>query len=186
MNTPHLFVSLTLAALVAACGDPAPDEASGRTAPPSAATGLTEPDAADAPQPETPAPMPPPSASAGAPAAALVVTRAQIAAERSAQLETCLASGDAARGATPAMAACIEAELQAQDARLNAAYRAAMERLEPAGQNRLRAEERAWIRQRDAGCREQATGGTIDRIQIPSCVLDETIRRRLVLEATER
>lgn len=74
-------------------------------------------------------------------------------------------------------------ELDAQDARLNAAYREAMARLDPAGQTGLRNEERAWIRQRDEGCDASATGGTIDRLEIPSCVLDGTIRRRLALEA---
>jgi uncharacterized protein YecT (DUF1311 family) len=112
------------------------------------------------------------------------VTQAQIDAEHSPEMDACLRSGDAARGVTPAMAACVNTELEAQDARLNTAYRAAMARLDGSGQARLRSEERAWIRQRDDGCRASATGGTIDRIQIPGCLLNETIRRRLALDAT--
>ena len=115
--------------------------------------------------------------------APLVITQAQVTAEHSGAMEKCLEIGDAAKGVTPAMAACINAELQMQDARLNTAYREAMGRLDAAGRARLQTEERAWIRQRDEGCSASATGGTIDRLESPSCVLDETIRRRLVLEA---
>lgn len=112
-----------------------------------------------------------------------VTTQAQIDAEHSLEMDNCLGGGDAARGVTPAMADCINAELKMQDARLNAAYETAMARLDSASQSRLRNEERAWIRQRDERCAASATGGTIDQIAIPGCLLNETIRRRLALEA---
>jgi len=104
-------------------------------------------------------------------------------AEKSAELSRCLATGDAARGVSVAMGGCVAAELQAQDGRLNTAYRVAMDRLDEAGKARLRAGELVWMRKRDEGCAEEATGGTIDMVDIPGCLLDETISRRLVLEA---
>lgn len=116
---------------------------------------------------------------------ALVITSDQVRAARSPELARCLDSGNAAKGVSVAMGGCFNAELKLQDARLNAAYRDAMARRDAAGQARLRVEERAWIRQRDAGCAEAATGGTIDQVEIPACHLDETVRRRLVLEATD-
>lgn len=163
-----------------------------------AATGCGEDDdrgARTAASPEAPASPTATTTGLGAPAAPasanepivtqapLVITDGQITAEQSAGMTTCLNTGDAARGITTAMASCIQIELKMQDARLNSAYRAAMARRDAPGQARLRSEERAWIRQRDEGCQESATGGTIDQLEIPSCVLSETIRRRLVLES---
>ncbi|MDY6922499.1 MAG: lysozyme inhibitor LprI family protein [Pseudomonadota bacterium] len=104
-------------------------------------------------------------------------------AARTPELSRCLETGAAAKGVSVAMGGCFNAELQLQDARLNAAYSRAMARLDAAGQARLRREERAWIRQRDEGCAQAATGGTIDQVEIPACLLDETVRRRLELEA---
>ncbi|CAN5249627.1 hypothetical protein BH10PSE1_BH10PSE1_24690 [soil metagenome] len=113
----------------------------------------------------------------------LVITQAQIDAEHSPDLAACLDTGDAARGVSVAMGGCFNRELSAQDARLNSAYRDAMARLDETGRAKLRLEERAWIRERDNGCREAATGGTIDLVEIPGCLLEETVRRRLELEA---
>ncbi|MFV0625398.1 lysozyme inhibitor LprI family protein [Sphingomonas sp. ac-8] len=125
----------------------------------------------------TPAPEPSPS-SAGTPE----LSQTQVEAQYSPAFDRCLNTGDAAKGVTPAMAACVQAELQVQDDRLNAAYKSAMDKRGPAEQARLRTEERAWIQRRDAECQKQATGGTLDRIEIPMCLLQETIRRRVVLQ----
>ncbi|WP_374471377.1 lysozyme inhibitor LprI family protein, partial [Phenylobacterium sp.] len=94
----------------------------------------------------------------------------------------CLDSGDAARGVTPAMAACVHEELSRQDARLNAAYQAAMAARDQPRREGLRAEQRAWIARRDSECREGLSGGTIDRIELPGCHLAMTTVRAVELE----
>lgn len=123
-----------------------------------------------------------PESPAGTTAKPAELTRDQIEAQYSPAYTSCLNGGDAAKGVTSAMADCIGDELQVQDERLNAAYKAAMGKRDAAGQTTLRDEERAWIKARDAKCQALAQGGSIDAIQIPSCVLDETIRRRAVLQ----
>jgi uncharacterized protein YecT (DUF1311 family) len=105
-----------------------------------------------------------------------------IEAQYSPDYEPCLNSGDAAKGVSVAMGACVQAELKAQDERLNGAYKSAMAKRGPAEQAKLRIEERAWIKRRDAECEKQRTGGTIDMVEIPSCLLNETIRRRIALQ----
>jgi uncharacterized protein YecT (DUF1311 family) len=101
----------------------------------------------------------------------------------SATYNHCMETGNAARGVTPAMAACIHAEHGRHDVKLNAAYKRAMARLSPAGRIKLRNDERAWIKRRDAHCAEEASsGGTIDRINWPMCMLDETIVRTRQLD----
>ena len=124
-----------------------------------------------------------PTAAAPAPVAGgPELTKEQVEAQHSPAFDTCLETGDAAKGVTPAMGQCIAGEIKVQDEKLNAAYRSAMEKRDEAGKIALRDEERAWIKARDAKCAALAQGGTIDRIQIPSCVLDETIRRRVKLQ----
>lgn len=102
--------------------------------------------------------------------------------EYSATYTRCLRTGDAARGVTPAMAACINAELARQDKRLNTAYARAMARLSPKAKTQLRTVQRAWIKTRDAECSANLTGGTIDFIERPSCHLNLTIERAVELE----
>lgn len=102
--------------------------------------------------------------------------------EYSATYSQCLKTGDAARGVTPAMAGCINAELARQDKRLNTAYAGAMARLPAPAKERLRTAQRAWIKSRDAECSANLTGGTIDFIERPSCHLNLTIERAVELE----
>lgn len=106
----------------------------------------------------------------------------QVRAQYTPALEACLNSGDAAKGVSVAMGGCFHAELKLQDDRLNAAYRAALAKRDPAGQARLRTEERAWIGERDAECRGVVLGGTIDLVEVPACLLNATIRRRVTLQ----
>jgi uncharacterized protein YecT (DUF1311 family) len=110
------------------------------------------------------------------------LTEAQVRAQHSPALDACLNSGDAAKGVSVAMGGCFNAELKLQDDRLNAAYRSALGKRDAAGQARLRAEERAWIKRRDADCRAVAVGGTIDMVETPACLLEATIRRRVTLQ----
>lgn len=106
--------------------------------------------------------------------------------EYSATYTRCLRTGDAARGVTPAMAGCINAELARQDKRLNTAYAGAMARLSPKAKTNLRTVQRAWIKTRDAECSANLTGGTIDFIERPSCHLNLTIERAVELERMGR
>jgi uncharacterized protein YecT (DUF1311 family) len=99
---------------------------------------------------------------------------------------TCLATGDAARGVTPAMAGCVNAELQRQDGLLNAAYKKAMAVRSSARKQTLRAAQRDWIKRRDSECQENLTGGTIDMIEVPSCQLDMTAVRTIELQRMVR
>ena len=97
--------------------------------------------------------------------------------------KSCLNSGEAAAGVTPAMADCIAEELQVQDERLNLQYATAMHSLPPSDALKLRDAQRQWIKDRDAKCQAAAaSGGTIDLLNGPSCLLDETILRTIDLE----
>jgi uncharacterized protein YecT (DUF1311 family) len=98
----------------------------------------------------------------------------------------CMATGDAGRGVTPAMQACIAAEYERQDRLLNAAYKAAMAARNPAAQKALRQEQRGWIKRRDSECLENLTGGTIDHVEIPLCHLSMTAVRAIELKRMAR
>jgi uncharacterized protein YecT (DUF1311 family) len=112
----------------------------------------------------------------------LSISAEEIEGERADEVSRCL--GTAINSNT--VGACVSAELDRQDARLNEAYRAVMRRLDDAGRAKLRSEELAWIRERDAGCQEEMMGGTGDMYEWPNCLLNETVRRRLVLESRLR
>lgn len=99
--------------------------------------------------------------------------------------DTCLNTGDAAKGITPAMRACVSQELQRQDGRLNQAYVTVMKRLSNAKKSRLRTLQRAWIKSREKQCRAEADeyeGGTIAPQIYSGCLLDEAIIRTIWLE----
>jgi uncharacterized protein YecT (DUF1311 family) len=81
------------------------------------------------------------------------------------------------------MADCVIAELKIEDARLNAVYQKVIAGLDEAAEENLRQTQRAWIAERDRRCQARAAGGTIDRVNIPACVLDVTIERTRQLEA---
>jgi uncharacterized protein YecT (DUF1311 family) len=100
------------------------------------------------------------------------------------QLERCMNSGDAAKGITVGMMDCYGGEIDRQDVRLNSVYRTLIARLSPAQQEKLRVEERAWIKQRDRICRGRIAGetGSMSGLIYSECALDQTIRRRVALE----
>ena len=98
----------------------------------------------------------------------------------SAAYRTCMASGEAASGVTVAVMSCTGDELARQDATLNQLYRAAMARLPTGAGASLKAQERAWIKSRDAQCHQQmedAGGGTLSEVVYSKCELDQTITR---------
>lgn len=99
--------------------------------------------------------------------------------------KSCMAGRDAARGVTPAMAECSDAELQRQDTRLNQAYATVMKRLQATRRPALRTSQRQWIKRRDATCRKAAAamgGGTGANLEFLGCMTRETIERTLWLE----
>jgi uncharacterized protein YecT (DUF1311 family) len=121
---------------------------------------------------------------AGTPASAQ--TAKQIEARYSRDYNRCLNSGDAANGATYAMRECNSAEIGRQDVRLNQAYKMVMARLNAPQKKTLRMSERTWILERDAQCRREAAeaeGGTLQPILYGGCILNETIKRTMWLEA---
>jgi uncharacterized protein YecT (DUF1311 family) len=84
-----------------------------------------------------------------------------------------------------AMTECYDIELSVQDGRLNQAYKMVMQRLPAERKTALRNEERAWIKRRDAVCQRHAApeaGGTMYDVMLSSCLVNETIKRTIVLE----
>jgi uncharacterized protein YecT (DUF1311 family) len=97
----------------------------------------------------------------------------------------CMNSGDAVRGVTPAMGACITAEMALQDRRLNIAYKNVMQRLSAPKKINLRSSERIWIKERDEQCQEEYAsyeGGTMASLAYGTCVINETISRTMWLK----
>ena len=79
---------------------------------------------------------------------------------------------------------CLDDEFIRQDQRLNRAYRAAMQRIQPFRRPALRDFQRLWIRYRDRKCRlnyypGSGSGGLMD---MRDCRIRETIRRAIELE----
>lgn len=126
-------------------------------------------------------PREPPEVPIAPPGAA--ATDAEVEARYTPRYVQCQSSGQAADGVMTAIAACIADELRLQDGNLNAEYQRIIGLLPADRAQKLRETQRAWIVSRDRGCAAEArTGGTIDRINGPSCLLDETIRRTIALE----
>jgi uncharacterized protein YecT (DUF1311 family) len=100
------------------------------------------------------------------------------------QFHQCMAGEDAANGSTSAMMACTTNELQAQDRKLNETYQRLMSSLPPDQREELRDQERIWVRQQAAQCPEGdiGTNGDLARLDHPSCLLSQTIRRTMALE----
>ena len=97
--------------------------------------------------------------------------------------DKCLAAP--AGQSTMGMIDCTGAELQIQDARLNAAYRKTMASLNARQKTKLQAAQRAWVSFRDPECAsyEDEDWGTISRINASACVLRMTVQRTMDLEA---
>jgi len=84
-----------------------------------------------------------------------------------------------AGGVTVDMVACITAEYERQDKRLNEAYAAARERVGTARDAALRDVQRAWLHFRDLNCdfRNDPDGGTLARVEANDCMLAMTAAR---------
>lgn len=131
----------------------------------------------------------PPGTSAATQAAPVglgTITRAQAEAASTPEFDKCMDTGDAKAGVTAAMLDCMGAENQRQDARLNAAYKALLDRSDPAAREKIRADERAWLKKRKAFCdapSEDSGGGTADSLNRSGCYIDTTIEQTTALTA---
>ncbi len=97
------------------------------------------------------------------------------------------ACADAAGGVDTAMQDCIGEEYDHQDSRLNAAYGALRKSLPADRMTSLRAEQRAWIAERDGACAWDAkTEGSAQRLQANYCQMETTAKRADALEAMLR
>ena len=85
---------------------------------------------------------------------------------------------------TVAMNACIQAETQLQDQRLNRVYKQLMGKLDAGQQKRLRDVQRQWMAYRDGNCQfhAQASGGTMAQLEGGTCLMDMTRDRAAELE----
>jgi uncharacterized protein YecT (DUF1311 family) len=92
---------------------------------------------------------------------------------------------DKAGGVTFAMQDCIAQELERQDRRLNAAYKALMTSVPEKRRAQLRDVQRKWIAFRDANCAFylDPDGGQADRLAANECVVTLTAQRASELES---
>jgi uncharacterized protein YecT (DUF1311 family) len=82
---------------------------------------------------------------------------------------------------------CLQLKTAAWDARLNAAYRKAMELAEDEQRERLREAQRLWLRYRDANCGYYgARQGSIRLIEAAECMRSMTESRTRELEEATR
>lgn len=95
---------------------------------------------------------------------------------------TCL---DQSGGTTFDMIACIDTELEEQDARLNQAYKAVIASLTAERKQQLQEAQRLWIKYRDANCGfyYDVDGGSLARVSAADCVLTMTAARASELES---
>jgi uncharacterized protein YecT (DUF1311 family) len=84
----------------------------------------------------------------------------------------------------PEMLACIAAEYEVQDRRLNRAYARALAALSEKEKARLRLAQRAWLSYRDQWCgvTYDAESGSLERIAANECSLRETMLQTMRLE----
>ena len=106
---------------------------------------------------------------------ALVIPTAMAEPELSAHSD-CIDRSD---GNTWAMIDCDQAELERQDAALNANYRALLALLDEKRRKELKEVQRAWIRFRDLNCAfyNDPEGGQAARMAASSCFMFETAAR---------
>lgn len=117
---------------------------------------------------------------------AIAQTKNQVEARYTRDFRQCMSSGEAAGGVTAAMQDCTGLENGRQDARLNQTYQSTLMRLSPVEQSALRVSERGWITQRKRRCDQAAAveeGGTLAAVIYSRCMLDETVKRTMWLEA---
>jgi uncharacterized protein YecT (DUF1311 family) len=90
---------------------------------------------------------------------------------------------DATGGVTPDIKACMSTEYAFQDKRLNMAYKRLMASLKDAAKASLRAEERQWIKEKEARCDAGSEPGQADELAAYDCSVTRTATRATELEA---
>ena len=80
-------------------------------------------------------------------------------------------------GNMPGMTECSSMELEAQDKRLNAEYKAVMAKLDAKQKKELRSVQRKWIKDRDADCKLEEDGGQAAELNHVSCLKEWTKKR---------
>ncbi|MDP1736853.1 MAG: lysozyme inhibitor LprI family protein [Caulobacter sp.] len=112
---------------------------------------------------------------------ALAVDAAEVEARYTPAFQTCLESPEGQ--STMGIVQCIGAELEIQDAALNAAYRALIADMTPAQKAGVQKAQRAWIAFRDADCRSRYSPdwGSISTTVANMCVLQRTVERTIEL-----
>jgi uncharacterized protein YecT (DUF1311 family) len=86
----------------------------------------------------------------------------------------------------PGLLECAAVALDREDRRLNRVYQATLARLRPPQRDRLRAEQRQWIRDRDDECRPDEDGGRQAGVVATICVAEMTRDRADQLERMAR
>ncbi|KJV36473.1 hypothetical protein VI08_04785 [Luteibacter yeojuensis] len=89
---------------------------------------------------------------------------------------------DATGGVTPDIKKCMSAEYAFQDRRLNNTYRTLMASLHGDAVVALRAEERAWIKEKEAKCDAGREPGQADELAAYDCSVTQTAKRAAELE----
>jgi uncharacterized protein YecT (DUF1311 family) len=167
----HALLAGAMITVLAACGSSASSAAGGAAAATSAA-------ASAAPSGSAPATSPPPasSPSASSPAAFAGIVEP-------------FDPGHAARTApdpgncgnqqtTLGMEQCYETKTENADAKIDAAQLASYQSASPAQQAAIQAQDRAWLAARGPVCSAAfKTGGSIDVVNIASCLVDESTAR---------
>jgi uncharacterized protein YecT (DUF1311 family) len=92
----------------------------------------------------------------------------------------CLDSSD---GVTSTLLNCNGDEMKYQDKRLNDAYKALVQSLDPKDLPQLRVEERKWIIYRDSYCAPDPNSGTAADVDSSGCKVEQTAKRASELEA---
>ncbi|MDM0112712.1 lysozyme inhibitor LprI family protein [Variovorax sp. J22R133] len=88
-------------------------------------------------------------------------------------------------GNTAQIVDCVGKLTKTWDRRLNTAYQALMQRVDPGQKDPLKAAQRLWIQYRDANCKVYASGeGSIHQVEAAECLHAMTQQRTCELEAT--
>lgn len=91
---------------------------------------------------------------------------------------------DKSGGVTVKMIDCMVAETKAQDVKLNASYKRALNAQTPERKKQLTDVQRQWLKYRDANCDFYADpdGGTMATLAVHSCYMSSTAERAQELQ----
>jgi uncharacterized protein YecT (DUF1311 family) len=99
--------------------------------------------------------------------------------------EQCMKKAD---GVTLDMLNCISTEHEIQDRRLNQIYKEVMTSLSSENQAKLKQEQREWIKNRDAECKERSIkfeGGSLEQVAYSDCIRELTEKRANEIKSSQ-